>query len=119
MVGAAALLFSTTLLGIRIWFCPFKYALGISCPGCGLGTAMCLLIQGDWQAAIATHAFAPLILLGLTLIGVSVVMPERIRQKFVHSTARWEGRLGIIPILVLGLIVYWIVRFLFAQAFPS
>ena len=111
MVGAAAVIFSTSLLGVRIWFCPFKYALGISCPGCGLGTAIALLIHGDWQAALATHAFAPVFLLGLIFIGASVVMPGGIRQKFLHYTAKWESRLGIVPFILVCLLAYWLVRF--------
>jgi len=110
LIGAAALLFSSSLLGIQIWFCPFKTTLGISCPGCGLTTATSLLVLGEWRAAIGVHAFAPVFLLGFILIGASVVMPERYRRKFLQITAGWEGRFGFIPVVLAGLMVYWIVR---------
>ncbi len=71
--GAAQLLLVYT--GLTGWQCPIYETLGVICPGCGMTTAMAVLIKGHWQLAIQTHAFAPLILLGLMLLPVAIVLP--------------------------------------------
>src|SRR5262245_6026704 len=76
--GVVALQFGLVTAGLPGWACPFKAAFGIPCPGCGLSTGVRLLLHGDWQAAITTHAFAPIFLFGLAVfVGVSL-LPETV-----------------------------------------
>lgn len=110
IIGSAILILFGTLLGFHVWICPIQAATGISCPGCGLSRAMVLLIQGDWHASLAMHAFAPLFLMGFGLLGASLVMPRAFHRRFVDITATWERRLGIIPFILLGFLTYWILR---------
>lgn len=112
IIGSAVLIVCATLLGLHIWICPIQAAIGIPCPGCGLSRAMALLIQGDWQASVISHAFAPVFLLGFVFLGASVVMPRGFHQRFVKIIAKWERRLGIIPFILVGLLTYWILRLL-------
>ena len=112
LIGSAAVILLATLSGIHVWACPFESTLGIPCPGCGLTRAMALLIQGDWQASVIMHAFAPVFLLGFVFLGASAVMPKGFHRQFVQITAKWESRLGIIPFILVGLLTYWVLRLL-------
>ncbi|WP_224369326.1 DUF2752 domain-containing protein [Hyalangium versicolor] len=100
------------------WQCPLMQALGIPCPGCGLSRAMASLLHGDWAAALAQHAFAPLVLASLALIFGMALLPESIRQRGVAGVARFERRTGLVALLLLALVAYWLVRMLvFRSAF--
>ena len=92
------------------WQCPIKATLHIPCPGCGLSTAMLLLIRGKWHAAISTHAFAPIFLLGFVLMTITALLPAPFHQRVVHRTAELEGRTGVVTYVLLGLVVYWVIR---------
>ena len=110
LIGSVVLIVCATLLGFHIWICPIQAAVGISCPGCGLTRAAVLLIQGDWQASVIMHAFAPVFLLGFAFLGASAVMPKGFHRQFVKITAKWGRRLGIVPFMLVGLLTYWILR---------
>ncbi len=112
LIGSALLILCATLFGIHLWTCPIQAVVGISCPGCGLSRAMVLLIQGDWQASMIMHAFAPVFLLGFAMLAASAVMPGQFHRKMVNRTAAWERRLGIIPMMLLAFMAYWILRLL-------
>jgi len=48
-----------------IELCLFK-AVGLSgCPGCGLGHAMGFLFRGEWNLALSSHIFSPVVLVFL------------------------------------------------------
>lgn len=112
MGGAVALQFGLVAVGLPGWPCPFKSTFGIPCPGCGVSTAVSHLLHGDWQAAVTTHAFAPLFLLGLIFVlGVSA-LPHNIRMAVVQKIKEFEKRTGIMTILLVGLIFYWGFRLL-------
>jgi hypothetical protein len=50
--------------------CPLMKWIGIPCPGWGLTRSVLALARGDWQGAIAFHAFGPLIV--LACIGIVI-----------------------------------------------
>jgi len=110
--GVVALQFGLTTAGLPGWPCPFKAAFGIPCPGCGLSTAVGLLLHGNWRAAIATHAFAPVFLLGLVfVIGVSI-LPKAAREAAIQKIGAIEKRTGITVILLISFMFYWGFRLL-------
>ncbi len=111
LAGVAALQVWLTALGFPGWQCPIKASLGISCPGCGLSSAIALLIQGQWQTAVSVHAFAPVFLIGSLLLLVATVLPDGFHTVFVHWIAWLERCTGIIPLLLISIIVYWVLRF--------
>ncbi|WP_251619980.1 DUF2752 domain-containing protein [Odoribacter lunatus] len=64
--------------------CLIKRYLGIECPGCGLQTAILLLLKGEWKAAFVTYpALFGLILFfilgGLRLCGVKKITSEYLK----------------------------------------
>ena len=107
LVGIAGLQVGLVALGLPGWICPIKATLGVPCPGCGLSTAMVLLLRGEWRAALATHAFAPVFLLGFALLVVVSLLPERLRQPVVRWIGTVEQRTGIVLLLLLSLVAYW------------
>ncbi|TET85393.1 MAG: DUF2752 domain-containing protein [Desulfobacteraceae bacterium] len=111
LMGVAALQVWLTAIGFPGWQCPIKSSLGISCPGCGLSSAIALLIQGQWQTAVSVHAFAPVFLIGSLLLMVAAVLPERLHRNSVRWIAWLERCTGIIPLLLISITVYWVLRF--------
>ena len=109
---AAALQIVLILAGLRGWQCPVRSTFGIPCPGCGLTTAMILLIKGDWQESIHIHAFAPVFLLAFVLIGFVSILPENIHRKAVLQIAVIERRSAFAAYILFGTIIYWIFRLL-------
>ena len=99
-------------VGLRGWQCPINSTLGIPCPGCGLSTAMILLIKGDWQIAIHTHAFAPVFLLAIVLMGTISILPENLHRKAVLQIAAIEKHTAFAAYILFGIIIYWIFRLL-------
>jgi hypothetical protein len=106
--GAAQLLLVYT--GVSGWQCPIYVTLGVSCPGCGMTAAMAELLRGHWQLAVQTHAFAPVILIVLMLMMLSVVLPASFLRNFSGSLERLEQKSGISAILLLSMVIYWLLR---------
>lgn len=42
-------------------FCPFRFLVGMPCPGCGLTRSFCALSQGNVSDAFMFHVFGPLL----------------------------------------------------------
>ena len=89
--------------------------LGVPCPGCGLSAAVVLLLPVIWSDALRVHAFAPVLLLGIVLMVVVVVvvvtlLPDDSYLTAVARIAALERCTGIVAFLLLGLIVYWVLR---------
>ena len=99
-----------TATGITVWQCPVKSTLGVICPACGLTRAMVLLTQGHWKAAIDLHAFAPLFLGAGIFLVVASILPTGIQQKIADQIATFERFSGIVCLLMLSILVYWILR---------
>lgn len=111
LAGVAALQVWLTAMRIPGWQCPIKTSLGVQCPGCGLSTAMVLLIQGQWRAAVCVHAFAPFFFVGFALMMIIGILPERPHLESVRLIAMLERSTAFTPILLISIIVYWLLRF--------
>jgi hypothetical protein len=99
-----------TAAGTIAWQCPLKSTLGVACPACGLTRAMVLFAQGHWKAAIDLHAFAPVFLgLGIFLV-VGSILPTRLQRKIAFQIAAFEKLTGIVGLLSLGILAYWVLR---------
>jgi len=110
--GVVGLQFGLTTCGAPGWPCPFKALFGIPCPGCGLSTAVAQLLHGHWQAAMATHAFAPLFLAATALILVVGILPEAQRMRAVELVTSIEKRTGVTMLIMIALFLYWGFRLL-------
>ena len=96
--------------GTIAWQCPVKSTLGVICPGCGLTRATVLFAQGHWKAAIDLHAFAPLFLGGGIFLVVASILPAGVQHKIADQLAAFERLTGIVGLLILCILVYWILR---------
>ena len=106
--GAAQLLL--VYLGLTGWQCPFYETSGVICPGCGMSTAMVMLLKGHWQLAVQTHAFAPFILICLMLMPIAAVLPASHLKMLSLGLERLEKKSGITAILLLSMLGYWLLR---------
>ena len=96
--------------GLNGWQCPIKSTFGITCPGCGLTTAMALMIRGQWATAVSMHAFAPLFLVVLTGMVAAMALPTVYLKKLSTAVAVMERKTGISAIILLGMLLYWLLR---------
>jgi hypothetical protein len=110
IAGVGALQVGLHLLGLPGWACPFKAVFGFPCPGCGLTAAMEELLHGHMLASLHTHAFAPIFLAAFIMILVSILLPEKQRQKMTAAIAHWESRTGLTAWVLTGLMLYWVIR---------
>ena len=110
IVGAGALHFGLSLVGLPAWSCPILAATGVPCPGCGLTRASMELIRGDFSSSFHTHAFAPIFLLALLLMVVTLVLPETHRVNIIAKITRLETRSGITAWVLCSLMLYWAIR---------
>jgi hypothetical protein len=118
IAGAAGLQASLIALGLPGWPCPFLHIVGLPCPGCGLSRAVVALLQGDWRSSLELHAFAPIFVLALVFIGWVTILPQKQRGWFISQIELVERRTGITAILLVGLVLYWLIRLLvFPEAF--
>lgn len=99
-----------TAAGTVAWQCPVKSALGVACPACGLTRAMVLFAQGHWKAAIVLHAFAPIFLGAGIFLVIGSILPARLQKKFADRITAFERFSGIVGLLVLSILAYWILR---------
>ncbi|MGB5745896.1 MAG: DUF2752 domain-containing protein [Desulfobacterales bacterium] len=107
-VGVTQLILVAT--GLNGWQCPIKSTFGIICPGCGMTTAMTLLVRGQWAAAVGIHAYAPLFIVILASMMASILLPAVYLKKFSTTMAILERKTGITAIMMLGMVLYWLLR---------
>lgn len=103
-------------LGLPGWSCPIRHALNMPCPGCGLTRATYLLLHGEWQRSIATHAFAPTVLVMALLLVLAILLPQRVRARGLLWLERTERRSGIAAWALLALLGYWLLRLVFFRS---
>jgi hypothetical protein len=96
--------------GLEGWQCPLRSALGVICPGCGLTTAVVLLVKGNLRAALQIHAFAPPVLIVLIFMTITSILPSKYRLKAANRIAEVERRTGAVALVLFGMILYWFVR---------
>jgi hypothetical protein len=106
------------LLGLRGWVCPIRAATGIPCPGCGLTTAAIYFLRGDFIRSLETHAFAPVFLLALFVMAVTLFLPANGRGNLITFIGGLEKRFGVTALILLALFVYWGIRMLGLVSFP-
>lgn len=110
ILGAGALHVGLCAAGLGGWPCPFYRATGWPCPGCGLGRACALLLRGDWRESLRAHAYAPVLLLTLAVLGIGLFLRGRARLALRRGVAWTEERLYLSTFLLWGLVVYWVLR---------
>ena len=110
VVALAAMPLVLTATGLAVWQCPLKSTFGIACPGCGLTRAIIMFIQGHWQESIHMHAFAPIALGGGVLLMAVGVLPQKLRCRVADRLATLERRSAITALLILGAMIYWVLR---------
>jgi hypothetical protein len=116
--GAAVLHAGLVMTGLPSWTCPFRELFGLPCPGCGLSRAITALLHGDWQTFITFHLFAPFFLIALALMAWITFLPRAQRQWLTSHVEVIEHRSGIVAIMLIGLVVYWLARLIILrQAF--
>lgn len=116
VVGFGALNVALFVLHLPTWQCPLLHTTGVPCPGCGLTRAIALLFRGEWRASLTMHAFAPIFVIGLAMIGLGALLPSSRRQAFIDWIREVEQRTAITTLLVVALFLYWLVRLLFFPA---
>jgi hypothetical protein len=109
-IGAGVTQLILVATGLNGWQCPIKSTFGIICPGCGLTTAMTLLVRGRWAAAVGMHVYAPLFLVILTSMLAAILLPAVYLKKVSTAVAILERKTGITAIMVLGMALYWLLR---------
>jgi hypothetical protein len=110
LAGAGVVHLGLNLVGLPGWMCPFLAATGIPCPGCGLTTATMQLLRGDFSASFQTHAFAPIFLFAMLVMGINIVLPESQRNGMLTNISRFETRSGITAWVLSSLMLYWAFR---------
>ena len=110
LAGVTVVQVALTAAGTIAWQCPVKSTLGVACPACGLTRAMVLFAQGHWKAAIDLHAFAPIFFGGVIFLVIGCVLPARLQQKIAYQIAAFERLTGIVGLLILSILAYWILR---------
>jgi hypothetical protein len=107
-----------TLVGLNLpsWQCPIRHGLGVPCPSCGLSRAITALLQGQWQQALAIHAFAPIVLVILLLLLYLSVAPPPQRASTLQGVKTLEQQ-GYSTAVISAFGLYWLVRLvLFREA---
>jgi hypothetical protein len=118
IAGAAGLQAGLVSLNLPGWPCPFLHIVGWPCPGCGLSRAIAALLHGDWPTSLELHAFAPVFTLALILVCGATILPQNQRAWLIGWLETVERRTGITAILLIGLMLYWLIRLLvFPDAF--
>ena len=110
LVGVGVFQLGLHLLGLPGWVCPFKAVFGVPCPGCGLTAAMDELLHGHVLASLRTHAFASIFLAAFIIILVSILLPEKQREKLIAAIAHLETHTGLTAWVLSGLMLYWVIR---------
>ena len=109
-LGVGFILLFQVIMGFHGWQCPINRSFGVICPGCGMTTAMKLLVDRQWTAAIETHAFAPLFLVIMTVMAIAVILPTGYLGKLSRGITVVEKSTGISAIILLIMLLYWLLR---------
>jgi hypothetical protein len=71
---------------------------------------MVLFVQGQWKTAIDLHAFAPIFLGAGIFLAIGSILPAGLQQKIAYRIAAFERRTGVVALLVVSILIYWILR---------
>jgi hypothetical protein len=70
-----------------------------------------LLLHGQWKESLRLHAFAPILLLVLALLAAGLVLHGEAKAVLIQGVRWTEDRLRLPAVLLGGLLVYWLLRF--------
>jgi hypothetical protein len=107
---AAVLQTGLVAAGLSAWSCPLNDVFSLPCPSCGLTTGVVHLLQGQWESALHTHLFSPLLLAGTTAAGLVVLMPAPIHRRLIKRVEVLERSTGVSMWIGVCLGVFWIWR---------
>lgn len=62
------------------------------------------------------HAFAPIFLFALLLVGIAALLPDRQRPAFISGIESFERKTAIPVLLLAAMFLYWLVRLFFFQS---
>jgi hypothetical protein len=110
IAGIGAVHFGLRFAGLPGWNCPILAATGIPCPGCGLTRAIMELVRGDFIQSFHTHAFAPIFLLAMIVMFITLILPETQRRSVIARISNLETRNGITGWVLSSLMFYWAFR---------
>jgi Protein of unknown function (DUF2752) len=116
LLGTGVLLIALFAAGVPLWPCPLLHIAGIPCPGCGLTRATYFLLRGDVRTSLTYHAFAPFALIGLGILGSTGLLPKNAREPWIDKLVALEERSGVVLILLVALILYWLARLVFLNS---
>jgi hypothetical protein len=68
------------------------------------------MVRGQWATAVGMHAFAPLFLVVLTGMAAALSLPNVYLKKLSTAVTVLESKTGISAILLLGMLLYWLLR---------
>ena len=108
LAGAAQV--ALTLLHVGGMPCPIVAVIGRPCPGCGLSRACAAACRGRWADMVHLHAFAPCFLVAIALFAAAAALPVGVAGRFAAAVGRLERRAPVVTALLLGLVLYWIIR---------
>tara|TARA_R100000353_G_scaffold59254_1_gene46788 strand:- start:11652 stop:12080 length:429 start_codon:yes stop_codon:yes gene_type:complete len=87
--------------------CPFHYATGLHCPGCGSQRAIHLIFKGDILGAFRFNPLLvltlPIVIYGLSITILNWVFKTKYRFKLFYSKLFIFGYFGLA-------ILYWVLR---------
>jgi Protein of unknown function (DUF2752) len=111
LFGLGLLHFSLIMLGLPSWKCPIRQGFNLPCPGCGLSRATIELLHGHIHPALEIHAFSPIVVLIVGLIGSAIVLPRSKRFRLANFLDRFDHQFTIL--LSISFLGYWLIRFCF------
>jgi len=113
ILGAAVLHTVLVILGLPSWSCPIREYLGFPCPGCGLSRSITALFEGEWKTSLTIHAFGPVFLIALGILGIVNMVPLNQRKRIITQIRQIEQLTNFTAVILSILILYWAIRLLF------
>ncbi len=108
--GVVAGQLSLVLTGQAGLGCPFRWATGLLCPGCGPTEGLVLLLHGEWSRALQANALTPVFAGALVVTLAAGWLPATARRKWAERLIRREERWGLGAIGALLLLIWWVAR---------
>jgi hypothetical protein len=87
--------------------CPFHLLTGLPCPGCGVTRSASNLLRGDVARAINYHAFGPVLLPPIFLLGLLALAPRRWRDGVRDALLTWAVPIRRAYLAVAGLFLLY------------